>query len=352
MKKISLWLLVLTMCVSMVASFSFVGCKEEAAPAEEEAVEEAAEEVAEEAPAEEAPAEELTFTFIDHGDPADPFHAKIVKGWKEAGEKLGVKTNEQFAYNDFAKTIDYTNAAIAANVDGFVVFSVDPEGLHPSIQTAVEKGIEVVLFSSRDTVYGPEEVPFIGFDLEEQGYTLGKYSAKQLEDSQLVSDVNVAFFAEVNAPYSQLRRGGFLKALDDAGIKYNASDIYEVGVDLGVAIDKTKSYMLANPDTDVLIGLGSLTTPAGAMALQDLGYEPGKVKWAGFDLAPETVDAIQQGYGASNVDEVFNYGFYACNILYLRAKYDFVVGDLPIATIMVDSTNIEEYLAWVEQGIK
>jgi len=156
----------------MVASFSFAGCKKEAAPAEEVAEEAPAEEVAEEAPVEEAPAEEFTFIFIDHGDPADPFHAKIIKGWKEAGEKLGVTTNEQFAYNDFAKTIDYTNAAIAANVDGFVVFSVDPEGLHPSVQTAVEKGIEVVLMSSRDTVYGPEEVPFVGFDIEEQGHTL------------------------------------------------------------------------------------------------------------------------------------------------------------------------------------
>ena len=48
MKKILLWLLVLTMCISMVASFSLVGCKERPAPAEEEAVEEAAEEVAEE----------------------------------------------------------------------------------------------------------------------------------------------------------------------------------------------------------------------------------------------------------------------------------------------------------------
>jgi len=45
MKKILLWLLVLTMCISMVASFSLVGCKKEAAPAEEVAVEE---EVAEE----------------------------------------------------------------------------------------------------------------------------------------------------------------------------------------------------------------------------------------------------------------------------------------------------------------
>ncbi len=351
MKRCFTMLVLVVFVVSML--FMGIGCKEaeEVAPAEEEVA--PAEEVIKEEIAEGAPAEEdLTFAYIDHGDPADPFHAKIVRGWKEAAEKLGVTTNEQFAYEDLAKTIDYADAAIATNVDGIAVFSVDPEGLHPTIKTAVEKGIDVVLISSRDPVYGPEDVPFVGFDLEEQGYTLGKYMAGQLEASQLTSGVNVAFFAEFNAPYSQLRRSGFLKALDDVGITYNATDIYEVGVDLGVAVDEVKSYMLGNPDTNVLIGLGSITTPAGVMVLQELGREPGEVKWAGFDLASETVAGIEEGYGASNVDEVFNYGFYACMILYLRSKYDFVIGDLPVATTMVDATNIEEFLYWVEQGIK
>ncbi|MBA7469021.1 hypothetical protein ES705_33427 [subsurface metagenome] len=302
--------------------------------------------------AEDKPGEGLQFSYIDHGDPADPFHAKIVRGWKEAAAALGVNSTELFAYAEHAKTIDYVNIAIAEKVDGIFVFSVDPEGLHPSVQLAVEKGIDIVLMSSRDPVFGPEDVPFVGFDLEEQGYTLGKYIAKQLKSAKLVSDVNVAFFAEFLATYSVIRRQGVLRALKDAEITYIASDIFEVGVDLGVVVDKIKAYLLAHPDTAVLIGLGSLTTPAGSMALQDLGYEPGKVKWAGFDLMPETVASIKAGYGASNVDEVFNYGFYACMALYLRAKYDFIVGDLPIATVMVDKTNIEEYTHWAELGIK
>ena len=42
MKKVSLWLVILVITVSMVAVFSLNGCKKEAAPAEEEAAEEAA----------------------------------------------------------------------------------------------------------------------------------------------------------------------------------------------------------------------------------------------------------------------------------------------------------------------
>lgn len=350
MKKV----LTCILAVVFVFTLAFLGtsCKEEAV---EEAVVEAVEEaVEEEAVEEEVVAEEaLTFTHVNASDPADPFISKISVGWNEACNALGVTSNEQFAYNDIAKIIDYTNAAIAANVDGIYVFnSVDPDALHPSIEAAVEKGIAVALTSSRDPVYGPDKVTFCGFDLEEQGHTSGVWLAEQLKASDMVSDVKIAVMAEANAPYSQMRIAGILRALDEAGITYTASEIYEVGVDLGVAIDKIKSYMLANPDTDALLGMGSLSSPGGVMVLKELGYEPGEVKWCGFDLAPEVVAGIQDGYGASNVDEVFNYGFLPAMALYLRAKYDFVVGDLPIATVMVDETNVEDFLYWVEQGIK
>ena len=50
MKKILLWLVIMIVSMSMLATFSLSGCKEEATPAEEEVAEEevAEEEVAEE----------------------------------------------------------------------------------------------------------------------------------------------------------------------------------------------------------------------------------------------------------------------------------------------------------------
>jgi ABC-type sugar transport system substrate-binding protein len=291
--------------------------------------------------------EGLTFTYVTGGDPANPFQATTVRGWKEAAAALKVNENVNFGYGDLSKVIDYVNSAVATGVDGIFIFSLDPEGLHPSIVKAREAGIEVVTMSSRDTEYDGDEVPFVGFSLDDQGYTLGKYIAKQLK-----SPAHVAFFAEFVAPYSDMRKKGFLKALDDAGISYTASDTYECGEELARAIDTIKTYLLAHPETSAVIGLGSVTTPSGAVAMQDLGYEPGKVKWGGFDLLPETVEGIKAGYGGSNVDEVFNYGFWGCMALYLRAKYDFVVGDLPVATSMVDQSNIKGFEAWVEKGIK
>ena len=77
MKKSLLWLLIVLLSVSMIATFSFAGCKKEEAaeeaPAEEEAAEEAPaeEEAAEEAPAEEAAAEEVA---EEEGKGVDDLH--------------------------------------------------------------------------------------------------------------------------------------------------------------------------------------------------------------------------------------------------------------------------------------
>ncbi|MCK4926201.1 substrate-binding domain-containing protein [Candidatus Aerophobetes bacterium] len=291
--------------------------------------------------------EGLNFVFVNAGDPANPFHAKIVKGWKEAVSALKVKATINFAYGDVSKSLDYIDVAIGLGIDGIYIFSLDPDGVHPYIEEALEKGIAVVLSSSRDPVYGPDQVPFIGYGLVEQGYTLGTYLARQLEDG-----AHIALFAEFIAPYSDLRRQGILQAIDDAGLTYTAPDNFECGEDLARAVDIIKTYLIAHPETDAIIGLGSVTTPSGTVALQDLRYEPGKVKWVGFDLLPETVEGIKLGYGASNVDEVFNFGFNACIALYLKAKYDFVVGDMPVATAMVDKDTIEGFEYWVEKGIK
>jgi len=287
------------------------------------------------------------FVFVNPGDPADPFHAKIVVGWKEAAKALRVETSEFFAYGDLARVLDYVDSAIGMGVDGIYVFNVDPEGLHPYVERALENNISVVLMSSPDPVFGKDEVPYVGYSLEDQGYVVGEYLADKVEP-----DSHIALFAEFIAPYSAQRRSGILGALDDAGITYTASDTFETGEELARTVDTIKTYLLAHPETDVVVGLGSITTPSGFIALHDLGYEPGEVLWVGFDLLPETVEGIKAGYGAANLDEVFNFGFYGLTALYLRTKYDFAVEYMHLATVMVDETNIDDYVYWVEKGIK
>ncbi len=335
MKKGIIWIMLSWL---IVAAFVLSSCGP-AAPGEQEEEEE-------EEPVGQQEEERLEFAYVTIGDPGNLFVATTIRGWNEAIETFGAGTTVGSASGDYSKMIGFVEAAIAADVDGIFVFNwLDQSGLLPSYHKALENGIELVLMSSRPAEFTPEEVPFVGFLIEDQGYTTGQDMAARLKAAGLVSDVNIAFYAENAASIvATARRQGFLNALDDEGIGYIAGQMFEGGLDTAKSFDIVKAYLIAHPETDVIVGTGSTSTASSVMALQELGYEPGEILWTGFDLMPQIVEGIRAGYGASNVDEVFNYGFLGATTLYLRVKYGSIVGDLSIATVMVGQDNVEEFV--------
>jgi len=109
MKKSLLWLLIMLLTVSMIATFSLVGCKEEAAPAEEEVVEEVAEEAVAPAEEEAAAKEPVTLTIMANQDwVAKPYMKKAWENYEKAtGNKLEfvvvpIDSGEQFMMTKFA----------------------------------------------------------------------------------------------------------------------------------------------------------------------------------------------------------------------------------------------------------
>jgi len=299
----------------------------------------------------EAIGEEFTFQHVNQGDPANPFHAKIETGWNEAGEALGADVATSWGYEDLEDALDHGQSAIDMGVDGMFIFNLAPDQWEPIVEEALEEDIEVVVMSSPMPQYEEYEVPFIGFELEEQGYHVGEYFVERIEEEGIEEPVDIAIFTEFIAPYATARSDGTLEALDDAGIEYNAFDMQEVGEDMAEARDTIEAFLMANPETDIVASLGSVSSAAAGLTLRE-EYEPGDKIWAGYDLLDQTVDAIKEGYGASNVDEVYNYGFLAAITLFLRARYDMRMGDMPVATVMVDQNNIEEFEYWAEKGIK
>ncbi|MBA7653096.1 hypothetical protein ES703_60938 [subsurface metagenome] len=290
--------------------------------------------------------ERLVFAYILFGDLAHPFLAETVEGFTEACDLFGVDMTLSIADYDEAKMISLVDAAVAADVDAIFTFSwQDPVSLTPSFQRALDKGINVVHMSSKNPDFTPAEVPHIGFDVYDQGYTLGTDWVWRLTDEGLVTDVHIAtFLTKTDSPLELDRRQGFLDALADGGIEYTSSDPYPTDPTQAVAMDQMKAYLLAHPETDLIFGSGGTPTAACFQAVEALGFAPGEVWVAGFDLLPEAVVGVRAGYGACNQDEVFPYGFLGATALYLRIKYPpLLIGNLPIATVMIDQTNVDEY---------
>ena len=146
MKKVLLWLLVLTMCVSMVASFSLVGCKKEAAPAEEEAAvveEETTEEAA--TVIEEASGEPKTivwWTLWNEQEPTGAVYNEWIEKYKEVKPEITIE-------------ISYVGREVmtklmTARSGGQVIDIVDTESyvLEGSL---IKEGISLVMDEALDT---------------------------------------------------------------------------------------------------------------------------------------------------------------------------------------------------------
>ena len=349
MKKVFIWIFL----VMFVASLTFVsvGCKEEAA-----SLEEAEEVTEEEAPAEEvAPAveeeeeaevvaeEKLQFAFVCAGPLTNIFIAEVIKGWDAACEPFGVESTEYLAEYDLAQTKNFFDSAIASNPDGIFLFQwYDPESFTPAIQGALDRGINIVTMTVRYP-FTEKEVPYIGFDYKEQGYEVGIYIAKKLKEEGKITNVQIGVFHDLIAsPLCIERAEGFYNALTDAGIDYEAFET-ETGEELSKATDVIRASIIAHPEWEVLYSTGDIPTMAAFKTLMDLGVEPGSVLCTGFNLEEEMIRGIRAGHGVVNSDEIFSYGFLPAVVLYMRIEYDAIVGDLPVNTVMIDQTNIDEY---------
>jgi len=223
MKKIFILLLTVVVLVSII----FAGCVPGAAPPVTPPVEPVTPPVEPVTPPVEpvtppvVEEERLVFAYILFGDLAHPFLAETAEGFIEACNLFGVDTMVSVAEYDEARMISLVDAAIAADVDGIFTFSwQDPQSLTPSFQRALDKGINVVHMSSKNPDFSPVEVPHVGFEVYDQGRTLGTDWVWRLTAEGLVTDVHIGtFLTKIDSPLELDRRQGFLDALADGGIE-------------------------------------------------------------------------------------------------------------------------------------
>jgi len=329
--------------IAMIAAFIVLpGCKEEAVPSEE-AAEEAAPAVEEEEEPEVVAEDKLQFSFVTAGPLTNIFIAEVIRGWDAACDPFGVESTEYFAEYDLAQTIDFFESAVASKPDGIFLFQwYETDPFDPTIQEALDEGIDIVTMTVRYP-FSPKEVPYVGVDYKEQGYVVGEYVAEKLKAKGKESGAKIGVFNDIiTSPLILERAEGFYNGLTDSGIDYEVFEV-ETGEELAKATDIITASITAHPEWDAIYNTTDITTMASFKVLMDLGIEPGTILCSGFNLEEEMIRGIRAGHGVVNSDEIFSYGFLPATILYMRIKHGAIVGDLPVNTVMIDETNIDEY---------
>jgi len=146
MKKSLLYVLVLVLSISMVATFTLAGCEKAGGVAEEEEEEVVvAEEEEEEVIVEETPYIAIISKGFQH-----QFWQTVLAGAQDAADEYEVEMTFDGppSESDIAIQVDMINAALAKNPSALCLAVLDTESVTEQLNTAMDKGIPIIGFDS------------------------------------------------------------------------------------------------------------------------------------------------------------------------------------------------------------
>ncbi len=304
MKKI-LYVLLVALLVGSIA-LSGIGCKEEAAPAEETV-------------------EEARHAF--QGAPGEVYHMLVfvtgVEYWipvyemfKEAGKQLGVKTVYSGTPEyDINKQLTVFEQVIATNPTGVYLCPMQPDPFIEPINRAIDEGIAITTFAT-DSPKSNRQIFITSDNIRE-----GTYAANRLAE-EIGGKGKLAVLRNPGQLNHDIRVDTFIKTIEE-----NWPDIEIVG-DVPSNQDPEKAYQavltMAQKDPD----LGGVFMPeansgmGAAQAAEELG---GDIKVLCVDVNKQILDMIKAGkiWGAINPNQGMQ-GYFGMLTLFVTAHPELV----------------------------
>lgn len=303
-----------------------------------------------------AGAEDYRFNFVMHSNTGQPFWGAVNRGMQDACAQLQVDCQMLFLDKDgdAAQVKANFDASVAQQVDGIVTTIINDDLLDDSVQSAIDAGILVIAANVDDSLGGKgnARLSFIGQDLEQAGYDLAAEIAKNFPEGDIHVLVNGVDLAQAWA--AQRTRGieRFMADFKEANPDRNVTwEVIEATYDTPTEQSRVSAYVQSRPETTAVLDVAN-GFPI-ALALQDLGLEPGQVLAGGFDLLPPVVDAIKSGYLQVTVDQQpYLQGYLPIVQLYMMKKYQLGAWDVNTGTGMVTAANIAEIEALSKEGLR
>lgn len=279
-------------------------------------------------------------TMVIYGTTGNPFWAKVVAGAEEAGKKLGAKVDIAFANDDPVQQNNIIETALARGTKGLgIVINVD-EAYNGVVARARDAGVPVVAFNVDHSkgAAGNRRMAFIGQDFEVAGYLIGKTMAAKAHLGS--GDKAVCPVEHPEATYAAKRHAGVEKALKEVGA--TCEMINTGGVGLEDTLTKLTQYLLANPKTKAVVGLGGLPTEVAPQATAEAKMN---ILNGGFDLSKAIVKNIIDGKTVATIDQQpFYQGFLTVTELYYAVEYGLSPPDVNTGAALVDASNAAKVL--------
>jgi simple sugar transport system substrate-binding protein len=255
------------------------------------------------------------FVFVCHVT-TNPFFTPTQYGAEDACRLLGAEYQWTGSVNSVvAEMVDATNTAITGQADGLALAVVDKAAFRAPVDRALDAGIPVVSYNAdgaRDDV-GTNRLAYIGQGLYESGYALGQRALAQIDSGDVA-----AFIATPGQLNIQPRIDGAQQAFRDSGKSINFEAV-ATNADITQGLSIIDAYVQGHQNI-----AGLLAVDAGST--QSVGQMVGKYQLrgkglkvaGGFDLVPETLNAVKAGDLDYTIDQQpYLQGFLPVLALYL-----------------------------------
>ncbi len=176
MKKLMLWVVIMLLSITIIMTFSVVGCKKESTTTLQETQESTT-------PVQENDFSNLKIAYMQTGP--YPYYEKSALGVRYAGEKFGFNV---YVYNTDLKAekeIANVEDAILQGVDGIILFSISSTAATQSVALANKAGIPIMLLYGYSEELKDKADGFMQANCIDVGKMVGQWVAKNIESGQV-----------------------------------------------------------------------------------------------------------------------------------------------------------------------
>jgi simple sugar transport system substrate-binding protein len=244
-----------------------------------------------------------------------------------------------------AEMVNATNTAISAKADGIALAVVDKDAFRAPVDKALDAGIPVVSYNAdgaRDDK-GTNRLAYIGQGLYESGFALGQRAIEAGLDS---GDV-VGFIATPGALNIQPRIDGASDAIKQSGKSLKFTPV-GTNADVPKGLSIIDAYAQGHSNLAGMLAVDAGSTSSVGQVVQKYKMRDKGLKVAGgFDLVPETLNAINGGSLDFTIDQQpYLQGFLPVLYLYLYKLSGGLIfpSETNTGLLFVTKDNVKPYL--------
>ncbi len=273
------------------------------------------------------------------------FANNVYNGFRQAELDLGPKVTYYFSNWDPNTMLTQIKQAIATKVDGVATYGFGGDAAtDPLVDQAYAQGD---IFTSLNTSlpdaekkYSAKGFGYVGAPNYDAGVALANEAVKRA--SLKSGDTAFVWGLKGQGGDRGQRTVGVIDALEKAGVKVIYQEIDSAtNAEPNAGTATFVGVMKKNPDMKLVVtDHGGLTSNVAVYA-KAASIEPGKVFFAGFDMSPNTAQAIEQGYQSLVIDQQpYLQGYLPILNICLTKKFGFSGLHINTAGAFVDKSNV------------